>query len=367
MDIFQHGQLGNLFHALQRRGFECVGPVVRDGAIVYDRIAGLADLPRGWTDEQAPGAYRLKRRNDEAYFGYVVGPHSWKKYLFPPERRLWQLKRSGQNFERLDDPGVRPKFAFIGVRACEIAALKIQDRVFTGGEFVEPEYKARREDAFIVAVNCTQSADTCFCVSMKTGPEVRSEYDLLLTEVIGDDHYFTVKAGTDRGREVMNELSTVAATELQKATAQAAIQNAAVTQTRTVDTEGIKELLQRNVESSQWQEVAERCLSCANCTMACPTCFCSSVEDVGDLTGEHAERWRRWDSCFNPEFSYIHGGEVRKTTASRYRQWMTHKLSSWFDQFGSSGCVGCGRCITWCPVGIDLTEEVRKMREGETS
>ncbi|MBZ0135418.1 MAG: 4Fe-4S dicluster domain-containing protein [Planctomycetes bacterium] len=360
-------QLHTLIGLLRERGYCCVGPTVRDGAIVYDRIAGPTDLPVGWTDEQAPGSYRLKRRDDGAYFGYVVGPHSWKKYVFPPERRLWQLKRAGQQFERVDEPSQTPKYAFIGVRACEIAALRIQDRVFTGGEFTEPEYEARRELAFVVAVNCTQSADTCFCVSMKTGPEVKSGYDLALTEVVGESHYFTIRAGTDRGREVLASLKTSAVNEAQRSAANTRVRQAAESQTRTVDTEGIKELLQRNYESEQWKEVAERCLSCANCTMACPTCFCSSVEDVADLTGEHAERWRRWDSCFNPEFSYIHGGEVRKTTASRYRQWMTHKLSTWFDQFGSSGCVGCGRCITWCPVGIDLTEEVRKMRAGETS
>lgn len=367
MHILEDNDLDALISALVERGYECVGPVLQDGAIVYGPIAGTTDLPRGWTDEQAPGEYRLKRRDDGAYFGYVVGPHSWKKYLFPPERRLWQLKRAGQSFERINERKQTPKYAFIGVRGCEIAALKIQDRVFTGGEFTEPEYKARREQAFVVAVNCTQSADTCFCVSMKTGPEVTSGYDLALTEVVGKEHHFVVQAGTERGREVLADLEAAKANEVHEAAAKERVRQAAESQTRTIDTDGIKELLQRNFESEQWKEVAERCLSCANCTMACPTCFCSSVEDVADLSGEHAERWRRWDSCFNPEFSYIHGGEVRKTTASRYRQWMTHKLSTWFDQFGSSGCVGCGRCITWCPVGIDLTEEVRKMRAGETS
>jgi sulfhydrogenase subunit beta (sulfur reductase) len=365
--ILAADRLGDLFQALQQRGYCCVGPTLRDGAIVYAELEGAGDLPRGWTDEQAPGHYRVKRRDDDAFFGYVVGPHSWKKYLFPPERRIWKLRQTDGAFERVDEPAETPRYAFIGVRACEIAALRIQDRVFTGGRFVEPDYQARRAEAFVVAVNCTQSAETCFCVAMDTGPEARDGYDLALTEVLEGEHCFVLKAGTERGREVLAALDTQAAKPAHTAAADAGVRRAAESQTRAIDTDGIKELLQRNYESEQWEEVAKRCLSCANCTLACPTCFCSDVEDVSDLSGEHAERWRRWDSCFNPDFSYIHGGEIRKTTASRYRQWMTHKLSTWFDQFGSSGCVGCGRCITWCPVGIDLTEEVKKMRESEAS
>ena len=130
---------------------------------------------------------------------------------------------------------------------------------------------------------------------------------------------------------------------------------------RELETDGLRELLERNREHPRWDEVSERCLTCGNCTMVCPTCFCTSVEDVTDLTGEEAERWREWDSCFSLDFSYVVGGSVRSSSRSRYRQWMTHKLGTWWDQFGSSGCVGCGRCITWCPVGIDVTEELANL------
>jgi Fe-S-cluster-containing hydrogenase component 2 len=133
---------------------------------------------------------------------------------------------------------------------------------------------------------------------------------------------------------------------------------------RSLEAAGLDKVLLAGLESPRWEATAARCLSCANCTMVCPTCFCTTVEDTTDLTGDHAERWRRWDSCFTLDFSYIHGGAVRRTTASRYRQWLTHKFATWFEQFGESGCVGCGRCITWCPAGIDVTEEARAFRTG---
>ena len=149
------------------------------------------------------------------------------------------------------------------------------------------------------------------------------------------------------------------------AAAAASVDRAAQQMGRAMDTHDIRDLLLDNLDHPRWDAVASRCLSCANCTLVCPTCFCSAVEDTTDLSGEEAERARVWDSCFSVDYSYIHGGSVRQSGRSRYRQWMTHKLGTWFDQFGTSGCVGCGRCITWCPVGIDITEEVAAIRATE--
>jgi len=356
-----------LFAALRRRYYRLVGPTVRDGAIVYDEIRSPADLPAGWTDEQDGGTYRLKPRADRALFGYAVGPHSWKKFLFPPATRLWQAHRTGNGgFEISEDREEPTKFAFIGVRSCELHAIAVQDRVFLEGKHVDPTYKARRERAFIVAVNCGQAGGTCFCVSMKTGPKATFGFDLALTETLeGGRHQFLVEVGTERGAEVLIEVPRGKAASEDLVAAQQAVARAASQMGRTMDTAGIKDLLYRNYDHPRWDDVARRCLTCANCTMVCPTCFCSTVEDTSDLKGEHAERWRKWDSCFTMDFSYIHGGNVRSTPRARYRQWMTHKLATWIDQFGTSGCVGCGRCITWCPVAIDITEEVRAIREGE--
>jgi formate hydrogenlyase subunit 6/NADH:ubiquinone oxidoreductase subunit I len=361
--IIECGDLQGLIDALRHKGYSVVGPTVSDGAIIYAEISEVKDLPCGWSDEQEAGKYRLVKRNDEALFGYVVGPHSWKKYLHPPELRLWRAKRNNGSFNVYADEHNAPKLAFIGVRACEIAAMAIQDKVFLNGQFVDPSYLVRRENAFIVAVNCGQAGGTCFCVSMNTGPKVTGNFDLALTEILDSNaHYFLVEVSSEKGLEVLNSIRHRKATEEESETAQKIVSSAAARMGRQIDTDGIKELLYENFDSPRWDDVAKRCLTCANCTMVCPTCFCTTIEDVTDLKGENAERWRKWDSCFTIDFSYIHGGSIRPSAKSRYRQWITHKLASWQDQFGTSGCVGCGRCITWCPVGIDITEEARALR-----
>ena len=364
--VLEASKMGELLEALKRKGYEVIGPTVRDGAIVYDKVESAKDLPAGWTDEQGPGRYRLKRRDDGTLFGYAVGPQSWKKYLHTADVRLWSAERQGVTFRILNNEAQpRHPLAFVGVRACELAAIAVQDRVLLDDKYRDPIYEGRRAGVFTIAVQCTQSAATCFCASMGTGPWVQSA-DLVLTELVGSKggHRFVAWARSNRGAEVFAELPTAPATEQDSKEADAAVAAAAGEQVRSIDTAGIKELLYQNFEHPRWGNVAGRCLTCANCTMVCPTCFCTTVEDVSDVTGDHAERWRRWDSCFTQSFSYIHGGSVRTSTQSRYRQWMTHKLASWIDQFGSSGCVGCGRCITWCPVGIDITEEVAAIREG---
>jgi ferredoxin len=354
-------QLPALLTALDSDGYEVVGPTIEQGAIIYDRIKSVDDLPRGWTDDQDAGRYRLKRRDDDELFGYVVGPHSWKKYLFPPLVTLLHSQRAGGNWQftaPADDP---PKLALLGVRACEVAAIAIQDRVFASGDYVDPLYVERRRRLFIVAVNCTQAAPTCFCTSMGTGPRCTVGFDLALTELVTG---FIVETGGQAGEQVAARLDTRPATAEELSQADARRQRA-TQQSRSLDNDKVHDLLLNNLQHSRWSNVAERCLSCANCTLVCPTCFCSSVQDVSDLAGENVERQRRWDSCFNLDFSYMNGGAVRPQIRARYRQWLTHKLATWFDQFGSSGCVGCGRCITWCPVGIDLTAEVAAI--GETA
>ncbi len=362
---FSVGELEKLIQSLVRRGYEVLGPTIRDEAVVYDEVEGLRDLPQRQTDEQEAGHYRLKPRSDGAPFGYNLGPQSWKKYLHPAQVKLFEAEQKESVFRILNSaPVPTHRSAFLGVRACDLAAIGIQDRVLLNGPYRDPIYQARRDRVFIVAVQCTQAAATCFCASMGTGPQVpKAEVDLTLTEIVNaEEHWFLAEAGSDRGREVLAELEHRPSTEQERSSAAAALDAAARQQTRRMDTSGIRELLYQNFEHPRWDEVAERCLTCANCTMVCPTCFCTTVEDVSDVTGDHAERWRLWDSCFTMDFSYIHGGSVRTSGKARYRQWMTHKLASWIDQFGTSGCVGCGRCITWCPVGIDITEELQAIR-----
>ncbi len=364
--ILEGHHLQHLMDALRKRGYTTIGPTLGDGAIVYNELNSVSDLPIGWTDEQDGGSYRLKKRNDRAFFGYVVGPHAWKKFLFPSALRLWQAKRNGKGFQIIPEDEAVPKYAFIGVRSCDIHAISIQDKVFLNGRYVDPHYQSRRKDAFVVAINCEKAGGTCFCVSMNTGPRATFGFDLAMTEFIhGDSHYFLVESGSDAGENMLREIPHRMATEDEIRAADTVTKKTSEQMGRSMDTTNIKDLFYRNYEHPRWNATAERCLTCANCTMVCPTCFCTTVDDVTDLTGDHAERWRKWDSCFTMDFSYIHGGNIRSSAKARYRQWITHKLATWIDQFGTSGCVGCGRCITWCPVAIDITEEVAAIRKND--
>jgi len=359
------GDFQRLLDALAGRGYQVVGPTLRDGQLIYGEIGKVADLPVGWTAVQGAGTFRLEPRKDQVFFGFGVGQQSWKQFLWPPHQILWQAQREGSSFKVISPPEAGPRFAFLGVRACELQAMAVQDRVFLQGLHVDPTYRARRQGAFIVALNCGhQDKGTCFCASMGAGPRVTGGFDLALTEVLeGGEHFFLVEPGTMRGADIIRELPERTATPAEVAAAARVVAAAAGNMGRELDTTGIKKLFYANYEHPRWEEVASRCLNCGNCTLVCPTCFCHTLEDVPDLTGMVAERRRRLDSCFTVAFSYLHGGSIRTSPRSRYRQWLTHKLATWIDQFGTSGCVGCGRCITWCPVGIDITEEVRAIRE----
>ncbi len=356
--------LDRLIGLLRERGFQVLGPVVRDGAIAWDRVESTGDLPAGWMDAQEAGQYRLQRTDSPALFDYTVGPGSPKATLHPARVPLLEARREGRALRFRDAVPPATKTAFLGVRACDLAAIAIQDRVLLGGDVQDPVYRARREGALFVAVQCARAGRTCFCASMGAGPQVRSGHDLVLTESVeGGAHVFVACPGTPRGAELLEALGARPATPAEARIPAVAVEKAAAGMGRTLDTEWLPGHLAQSLEHPHWADVEKRCLACSNCTMVCPTCFCVNTEDVTDLVAGAARRVRRWDSCFSIDFSYIHGGNVRSSRRARYRQWLTHKLGGWWEQFGTSGCVGCGRCITWCPAGIDLTEEVRALRK----
>jgi ferredoxin len=340
--------------------------VVRDGAIRIGPVASADDLPRGLRAELGPGVARLLDTGDGALFAHAVGPDWWKPVLHPARELQWRATRDSGGFEVRAGAGPDPPpLALVGVRPCDLAAIGVQDRVLRDGSFPDPGYAARRARTVVVAAACAMPAATCFCASMGTGPALpEAGYDLGLVELLDGEHRLVVDAGTPLGEELLAELPTRAASEADLAATAAVADGVRTAMGRRLETEGIRDLLVGNLDHPRWDDVAARCLACGNCTLVCPTCFCTTTEDRTSLDGAASERWRRWDSCFSLDFSYAAGGIVRPSVRSRYRQWLTHKLATWWDQFGESGCVGCGRCIAWCPVGIDLTEEVAAIRDG---
>jgi ferredoxin len=365
MKLLTRDRIDELLRLLRDDGYVTLGPAVRDGAVVHREITGSADLAVGWNDEHAPGVYRLTPGDAPDLFGCILAAESWKAVLFPPERTLFTATRENGRLTFTTSPPDATRRALIGVRPCDLRAIEVQDAVLRDGPHADEEYAARRAGLFTVVVNCTRAAGTCFCTSQKSGPRATAGFDLALTELVDDGpHRFTVEAGSPAGETLLARLGLNDATGADHDAVEAGCARAAAQIGRRLKAADLPAALMANLDHPRWDEVAARCLNCGNCTQACPTCFCTAVEEQPDLAGVEASRTRRWDSCFNPAHSYVAGGVIRNTTRSRYRQWLTHKLATWHDQFGHSGCVGCGRCITWCPVGIDITEEANAIRQG---
>lgn len=353
--VLPTSDLQRLLDALSAEGYRVVGPTARDGSVVWETIRLVSELPIGWRDQQEPGRYRLEQTGSREVFGVVHGPQSLKPLVFAPREQLLQIERSKEGFSVRPALPQTEKVAIIGARACDLAGLAVQDRIFLNDAYRDPYYAARREGLFVVAVNCTRALATCFCASMATGPRAGHGFDLALTEV---RDLFLVEAGSAIGRDLLSALMLSPASEELIREAETRIDTCAHTQTRRLEQSRLPQALYEAHEHPRWDDVAGRCLACTNCTMVCPTCFCHAVEETPDLSQQRTAHTRLWDSCFTQEHGYIHGKNLRPTIKDRYRMWLTHKLASWIDQFGASGCVGCGRCITWCPVGIDLTEEL---------
>ncbi len=356
--------------AIVRDGYRVIAPVERDGTVVYDAVASADELPRGLTAELGPGRWRATHDTTGRRFAWTPGADSWKRFVLPPDDVLLTVRRRDGTFAVTATVPSDPPLAVVAARDCELRALAVLDRVLADPAHPDPRYVARRSDTFVVAVTCGEPSATCWCTSMGGGPEPRSGFDVRLTELHdADGHRLLAEAGSDRGRDLLDAIDAIDAppTDLAAATAVAAAATARLP--RRIDGASLPDRLAGTDQHAHWDAVARRCLSCGNCTLVCPTCFCTRIEDRTGLPGSagggtaasDAERRQRWASCFELDHSNLVGHPVRATTAARYRQWLTHKLQTWPAQFGTAGCVGCGRCTTWCPAGIDIVEETRSL------
>lgn len=352
--FLDRAELSSLFAQLERLGYSIYGPQARDGAIVFDQLQKVDQLPQGWQDIQKPGSYQLEQTESPRYFHWANGPQAIKPLLFSSREVMWQARKQDDGSIEFVIPEHQiEKVAVIGAKACDVAALKLQDQHFLQGEFVDPGYKAKRQGLFIVAVNCSRAASTCFCASTGDGPSCESGFDLCLTEL---EEGFLIEVGSDYGEKVIQvlNLQTATAAQLQKAEYQKA--DVIESQGRQLRPIAINQL-QSQRSHPQWDDIAERCLACGNCTMVCPTCFCHRHHEEPVLDGKSSEHVREWDSCFGESHGELAGFQVRKTVKQRYQQWMIHKLDTWQEQYERSGCTGCGRCMSWCPAEIDFVKE----------
>jgi len=339
--------LKRLFDAIRERGYRVIGPKVINGVIRLTELIDYSEFPRDVEDIQVPGSYRLVKGK---FFRH--GPDSPKKYLFPPKLLLFKV----YNDWRIEVPEIEEEpIALFGIKPCDLSAIEAMDRV--QGELGDPYYNTVRKNLLIIVENCVEPGDTCFCTTMGTGPVAKSGFDIAFTRV---ENYVVFEVDSELGTELLEGLNLKPLDPETRSKYVEIVREASSKAKADFAIEGLPEELELSLDSPVYKEITEKCLGCANCNMVCPTCFCFDVVDVPNLDGI-AERVRVWDGCFSYNYAIVAGGHFRPDLWARYRHWLLHKFSYWLKQFGRFGCVGCGRCITWCPVGIDVRESIVKI------
>ena len=281
-----------------------------------------------------------------------------KMFIYKPREDILKFRMEAPVSIEEITPTIE-KQVIVGIHPCDINAILYLDKTFLG-VFPDPFYKARRENTILIGLNCMQVSENCFCSSVGAGPFLKAQagYDMILTD-FGEDYLveikhskaselFTIKgkeAGPDEWR-VKSEKEETVLKSFKKV----------------IDIDGLDDLFMKNLDHPVWTTTAdERCLSCSNCVMVCPTCFCYDIVDETSMDLKGVRRIRQLDACQDLRFAEVHAGNFRLRRASRLRQFVIHNLN-YTNQYGVIKTVGCGRCITWCPTKIDLTEMAKEIQ-----
>ncbi len=337
--VIEKNQFSSWLKKLQE-SFQLIGPVEKEGHFVFSLIEEVNDLVMD-------------------YDTTMLGP---RKFIFLPEEKICTIYQKDQGFtiKKVQDV---PGQLLIGVHSCDLHAILVLDKVFLLKSFQDHNYRLRRENTLIMALNCTKVCPTCFCSSMGTGPfvELDKGFDFLLTDC-GES--YLIESFSEKAKDLLLPLNLPQADDSLFKKKEQLFQELKGRFIKNLDTTNLVQTLLENQDHPVWQRTAEeRCLGCTNCTMVCPTCFCFNVKDKISFDLKECDRVRYWDSCQELHFAEVHGANYRSSRKARLRQFVTHKLATWVEQFGCFGCIGCGRCMYWCPTHIDLTEMAKEVQK----
>jgi Pyruvate/2-oxoacid:ferredoxin oxidoreductase delta subunit len=244
------------------------------------------------------------------------------------------------------------KRVVLGIRPCDARACQLLDHVFAGAEYADPYWSEKRRQTTLVALGCTDPCQTCFCTSVGSGPFDGRGVDVVLTD-IGDG--YVAETNSERGHALLETLTDASQNQIEAASKAKVRAREAVKEPFELD--GIVDTLYSLFDDEVWYEVQQSCLGCGVCTFLCPTCHCFDIVDEA----QRGERVRNWDTCMFRIYSQeASGHNPRPTNVERTRQRILHKYAYFIEWFDEVGCTGCGRCVRYCPAGIDIRQTIRR-------